>query len=242
MTYSTARIAPFLMALVVACNMTPGQFARAAEPAKKKVIQTPTPPEGWVIIHETVWMRLADQPGEHMKKAQVSFLKKDYKAAASEIRKAAAYLYGAASYAAQDAKKGLIASAHEMDKLAVDVEKGAVKSTGVLKATFARAEHALARHHYLKASESMAKRSYHSAGHFLHSAVSHMEGAAGWAGHELKGGTVAALNGGRTVAGKLIQGSGFVVDEAGKAVGLVGSEVEKLGKVIEPRKKSAPKK
>ncbi|HYW79369.1 MAG TPA: hypothetical protein VE890_07305, partial [Thermoguttaceae bacterium] len=116
-----------------------------------------------------------------------------------------------------------------------------VKSADVLKSAFARAEQALAKHHYLKASESMAQKSYHSAGHFLRSAVDHTEAAARWTGHELKAGTVAVLNGGRTVAGKLIEGSGFLVDEAGKAVELVGSEVEELGKVIEPRKESAPK-
>jgi hypothetical protein len=39
------------------------------------------------------------------------------------------------------------------------------------------------------------------------------------------------------VAGKLIEGSGAVVDEAGKGINWVGEEIVKLGKTIEPAKK-----
>ena len=39
-------------------------------------------------------------------------------------------------------------------------------------------------------------------------------------------------------AGKLVDGTGVAVDEAGKGVTWVGDEVEKLGKYIEPHKQA----
>jgi hypothetical protein len=49
----------------------------------------------------------------------------------------------------------------------------------------------------------------------------------------LESGTVATANGVRTLAGKLIEGSGLVVEEAEKGVTWVGDEVETSGKFIE---------
>ena len=37
------------------------------------------------------------------------------------------------------------------------------------------------------------------------------------------------------VGGKLVEGTGFAADEVGKGVSWVGTEIEKLGKEIEPR-------
>jgi hypothetical protein len=71
------------------------------------------------------------------------------------------------------------------------------------------------------------------AGHYLRSAVNHVEDAAKWSGHELESGTLATANGVRIVAGKLIEGSGFVVNEAEKGITWVGDEVEKVGRSID---------
>jgi len=49
----------------------------------------------------------------------------------------------------------------------------------------------------------------------------------------LESGTVATANGVRTLAGKLIEGSGLVVEEAEKGVTWVGDEVEKVGRSID---------
>jgi len=49
----------------------------------------------------------------------------------------------------------------------------------------------------------------------------------------------------RLVAGKLVEGVGFVPDKVGKGVTWVGTEIEKLGKLIEPHQKApatSPKK
>ena len=46
-------------------------------------------PEGWILVEEDIWVDLVDEPGEKFHKARENFLKKDYKAAATDIRKGA---------------------------------------------------------------------------------------------------------------------------------------------------------
>jgi hypothetical protein len=64
-----------------------------------------------------------------------------------------------------------------------------------------------------------------------------MEQAAKWSGHKLETSTVEVIKSTRIVAGKLIEGVGWVPEEVGKGITAIGSEISKLGKKIEPKKK-----
>ncbi|KPL03066.1 MAG: hypothetical protein AMJ90_04065 [candidate division Zixibacteria bacterium SM23_73_2] len=121
-------------------------------PAGAKAQSTQKPPGDWTLYEEDIWIVLVDEPEFHFQKAHEFFLKKDFKAAGSEIRKGAAFLKLEAGRSTTEGKKTLEASADELGKLAEDVEKGAVASEKQLKDAFARADHALAKHHYLKGS------------------------------------------------------------------------------------------
>jgi len=205
----------------------------------KKVEQTaeaPKPTEA-PMVPAPVQAPEAKETDEHFQKAHESFLKKDMKAAVSEIRQGEDLIKKEAEKATEEAKKGLTASADELEKLAKDVEKGAVTSEKKLKDTFARAEHALAKHHYLKASEQWAKKETKETGNALKKAAQHMEQTAKWAGHKLEAGTVKIIDEVRFMSGKLIQGTGWVADEVGKGIQNMGAEITKLGEKIAPQKK-----
>ncbi|MEZ6097833.1 MAG: hypothetical protein R3E01_02565 [Pirellulaceae bacterium] len=227
-------VASLLLAAVA--SMAVGQDANTKA---KTEGEKPASKPGWVVIEEDVWVRFVDEPAHHMKQAHESFLKKDFKAAAHELRLAGGFLHAAASNAAGDAKAALVASANEVDRLAKDVESGTVKSAKTLENTFARAEHALAIHNHVKAKTAIENQHHAAGGHYLRSAVNHVENAAKWAGHELEAGAVETANGVRLVAGKVVEGTGFVPDEVGKGVTWVGTEVEKLGTLIEPHETPA---
>ncbi len=83
-------------------------------------------------------------PEDHFRKARESFLKKDMRTAAAEIRKGALLLKLKAGHAKEKAKEALIASSHELEKLAQGLEKGTVTSIRDLRQAFARADRALA--------------------------------------------------------------------------------------------------
>lgn len=209
--------------------------AQAAESAKP----ASTAPEGYVVVEEDILTVFVDAPGEHFHKARQSFLKKDYKATAEEIRKGAAFMKLEAARATSDGKKVLTVSIDELEKLATDVENGTVTSAETLNHAFAKAHNALAKHHYLKAIEYKAKGAITKLGHALKASAIHLEHGFAWAGHELEAATVAVIKDTGLVAGKLIEGGGWIGEEAGKIIEKIGVEIEKLGKMLEPTKKSS---
>jgi hypothetical protein len=170
-------------------------------------------------------------------KAHEFFLKKDLKAAASEIRKGAEVLKKEVGNATEEGKKVLTASIQELEKLANDVEKGTVKSEKKLKDAFARADHALAQHHYLKASESWVKKETKNTGNALKNAAQHLEQAAKWSGRKLEAGSSEVVKGAREVADKLIKGTKWVAEEVSKGIKDIGNEISKIGEKIKPAKK-----
>ena len=122
---------------------------------------------------------------EEMRKAILAVLPKDAPGfTQTEIRKAVAYVKLESARAATDGKKALNASAQELETLAKEVEKGAVKDVKRLDDAFARADHALAKSHYVKASESWTKKFADKTGYELKAAAESLEKAASWAGGE----------------------------------------------------------
>jgi hypothetical protein len=216
--------------------------AQGAEPSvKEKTEQTTqagpnTVPEGWMLVEEDIWTDFVDEPGERFHKAREDFLKKDYKAAAEEIRKGAAFMKLQAARATTEGKKVLTVSIDELEKLAKDVEQGTVTSAATLNHAFARAHYALARHHYLKATEYKAKGAGAKLGHDLKAAAIHLEHGFAWAGHELEAATVAVIKDTGLVAGKLIEGTGWAGKETGILIEKLGEEIQKLGRLVEPEK------
>ena len=200
--------------------------AKAAESAKPNV------PQGYVLVEEDVLLQFVELPGEHFHKARENFLKKDLKGAASEIRKGASFLRLQAARATAEGKKGLIASIAELERLANDVEKGTVTSAKTLDRTFAKSHHALAKHHYLKALEYRTKKDTKRLGHSLRAAAVHLEHGFAWAGHELEAVSVRAIKDVGLLAGKLVEGTGWVAEEVGKAIDKIGQEIVKLGKLL----------
>ncbi len=177
------------------------------------------------------------QPASDFQKAHESFLKKDFKASAAEIRKGADFLKKEAGSAGKEGKKLLTASARELDKLADSVEKGAVKSDKQLKGAFSRAEHAVANNYYVKATDSWGRKAAKETGEALNSAAEHMEQAVNWSGHKLKAGASRAIKEGREVSGKLVEGAGYVQEEVGKGLKDMGDAISGFGKKILPGKK-----
>ena len=176
------------------------------------------------------------QPGSNFQKANESFLKKDFKASAAEIRNGSDYLKKEAETASEEGKRMLTSSAQELDKLADSVEKGAVKSDEKLKAAFSRAEHAIANDYYVKATESWARKKTKETGEALNSAAEHMEHAVDWSGHKLKAGATKAIKEGREISGKLVAGAGYVSEEVDKGLKNMGDSISEFGRKIVPGK------
>ena len=175
----------------------------------------------------------ADSPASHFQKADELFLKKDLKAAASEIRKGARFFRQKAKSATKDGRESLNTSAQRLEKLAMDVEAGGVTSEKQLKDTFARSYHALSNYEYRRASESWAKKKTRETGQALTGAAQDMEQAAKWSGRELETGTADTIGYARVVGGKLVKGAGWTEDEVDKGIKGIGGALSKFGERME---------
>ena len=184
------------------------------------------------VIDEETWVVLLDEPGSHLEKAHKSFLEKDFDAAASEMKKAAAYCLIEAKRATGDARDGLVGAGRELEKLADDVKSGTVESIKSVDDAFARAYHALAKHHYLKATESWTKKEAKKVGHAIHASASYVERGFKAAGREVDEGVHKTLDGARKLSGDLISGSGKLGEDVGSAISDCGKQTQLLGQRI----------
>lgn len=187
----------------------------------------------WLVVDE--WAAYPDEPDQHFRRASDNFARKDYRAAATEIRKGVAFLRLEAGRATADSKASLQSSAQELSQFADKVEKGAVRDAKEMNQAFAGANHALAQAHYRNASESWARKAVDSTGYELKAAASDVERALAWIGQKAEAGTSDVIKDTRLVAGKLISGAGYSAEEVGKGIEGLGHEIERLGTKIKQR-------
>jgi len=214
-------------------SLTIVAVASAQENVPKASPQTPA---GFVLIDEDQWHLMSDEPDRHIGRAREAFLMADVKTAAAELRKAAVHLRIATGHAAERGKKSLVRAEHDMDQMAKRIEAGSVKSVEELDMTTSRALHALADYQYVKAAEAWRKREARASGRYLRAAVDNMERAAARTDARMRAATAEVAKESRLMSSKLIEGTGYVIDEIGAGFETVGHEIERVGARVAPSK------
>ncbi|MGH7182357.1 MAG: hypothetical protein ACREJN_10315 [Nitrospiraceae bacterium] len=194
----------------------------------------------WLVTDVTTWYPVSEEPQRHFVGAIEAYAKKDYQAAATEIRKAASYVRLEAWRAASETKQALQISVAELDTLAASAEKGAVKDAKAMDKAFTHANHALALAHRAKAAESWAHKEYDKAGYELKAAAHALESAAGWAGAEAKAGASATVADTKALGDKLASGATWAREEVAKGFESLGNALNALGQKIGSNKKAGP--
>ena len=192
------------------------------------------PPQGYVLVEEDVVVVLANEAHQSFLRASENFAKGKMKAAAAEIRKGEAYVKLEAASATAEGKKALLSSAGELKQLADKVEKGAVKDGKELKSTFARAEYAMARHHYLKAAEQWEKKDSQKVADDLNAAAAYIDSGQVWVTKKMHAGAADIKKEARRLAAQVTAKTGAEAQELGKGMDNLGKEIEKYGKGLEP--------
>lgn len=190
-----------------------------------------------LLYFEDYIAALEDEPEARFHKAREAFFKNDLNTAAREIRKAVAFFRIELVWATQEGKRGLLASAIELERLADDIELGNITSVKELDYAFSRAHYALAKHYQLKASESHIKKAYKKLGIELKAATKHLNHAVLWSGNKIESGLKETTKGVQLLEEKLKAGAELMKDEIVKTIELIGQEIEKLNKKEEPDKK-----
>ncbi len=189
--------------------------------------------EGWVYIDEGIAHVFAEEPAHHFEHAREAFLAGDGKTAASEIRKGAAYSKIEASRALDEVRPALLGATAALEQLADRLDRGEACRIEQLDTAFARTHEVLARHHYLKASQFQARGQSERIWQDLQAATVHLEQGLHRLGTEISAETRKATEAARSLGTRVREGARWSADEVGRAIELLGVEIEQLGKHLE---------
>lgn len=192
----------------------------------------------WLVSDVTTWYPLTTEPRRHFDSALALAAKQDYKDAAIETRRGAAYVRLEAARATGRAKAALDSAATSLERSARRLDTGSLKSTSTLQQDYARADHALALGHRAKAAEAWSRKAYEQAGYELKAAGQGVSDAAGWSSDEVKTQAASAALEARTTGDKLARGGVWVRDEVARAFDLLGQAIDRVGATVGSKTKS----
>lgn len=193
----------------------------------------PQAPTGFILIEEDQWNTLSDEPGRHIGRARDAYLMMDARNAAAEIRKAAFHVRVAAEHATERTKGALVRSERELEQLARQAEAGTYRSMEEFDFATARALHALADDQYVKSANAWRKKEIRQSGRYLKAAADNLERAAARTDSAMKQATAVVVKDSRLVSGKLIEGTGYAIDEVGSSFETIGHAIDRLGTRVE---------
>jgi hypothetical protein len=194
----------------------------------------------WLVTDVTTWYPVAEEPQRHFLAASEDFAKKDYKAAATEVREASAYLRLESARAIGEAKSGLAAADAALEKTAAALDKGAVKDKKQLEQVFANADHALGLAHRARAADLWARKAYDKAGYELKASAQGVESAATWTSGEAKAAAASAADDARAIGEKLASGGVWTRNEVAKGFESLGNALNKLGHAVGSNSTASP--
>lgn len=187
----------------------------------------------WLVTDVSVWYPVSEEPQKHFTNAAAAYARKDYTAAATDLRKAGSYLRLEAGRASGQARQALDSSVLEVDKLAAELAMGTVKDQQAMTRVFARADYALALAHRSQAAASWTRKAYDQAGYQLKAAAHGLESAAGWVGSEAKTAAAETVAEVRALGGKLASGAKWTNAEVARGMESLGNGINSLGRKIE---------
>jgi hypothetical protein len=195
---------------------------------------------GTMVADESGLLEWTAEPDRHFSASLEALAARDYRRAATEIRKGEAFVGLGAARAGTTTRGALTASAEELNKLAAAVSRGGETNANTLRADFARADHALALAHRDWAAAAWTKKETRTAGGELKAAGREVEHAASWAGGELAAGASAAATDARIVGDKLEAGAVWTRDEVAKAFTVVADAINAIGNRVGSHHRASP--
>ncbi|HEY4310887.1 MAG TPA: hypothetical protein VGN12_15660 [Pirellulales bacterium] len=181
-----------------------------------------------------------DGTGMTLQSARGAFLEVDAAQAGERIRLAAKQLRDHAATLAEDSRDSLHEAARDLEKLAARVEERGIQSVREFDKRLARAYHTIAQHHVDHGRMAWQAREHRVAGRRLRAAADNLETALRFSGQRVGEATEETIRDSRRIAAKLVEGSGYAVDDVGRAFAGLGREVENLGAQMEPPAKRYP--
>jgi hypothetical protein len=234
-TAAAVKVDEVASALEAGKISTPADLDKAIDSASRADMD-----RRWLVSDVTTWYPISAEPQHHFTHAIADYAKKDYTAAAADIRKAASYLRLEAGRAEGDSKQALDSSVAELDNLAVSVDHGAMSDEHSMSKAFARADHALALEHHANATEAWTDKQYQKAGYELKAAARSLEDAAASVGGEAKAAASVTVADTRALGDKLASGAHWTREEVANGLESLGNGIDEVGRKIAGTNTAAP--
>ncbi len=164
----------------------------------------------------------------HFDSARAAFMSKNNAAASKELREAGSFIRGHTDSATGAAKKALASSAVELERLAAQVTKGAVKSVKTLGYAFSRTQLAEAQYHQERAVAAWRGSKAGIAGAELVMVADHFERAMADAGQVASESSTKAVADVRALASKLTQGTAVGPADVESTLAAIDKEIRGL--------------
>lgn len=194
----------------------------------------------WRLTDLATWYPLTDEPHRHFGAALEAYLKHDDRAAAAQVRQAAAHLRLEAARAGGDTRRLLERSDARLGALAAALGSATRPTEQTLVAAFEQAEHALALSRRAQAADAWARHEDREAGYALKAGARAAENAAGWAGTEAKASTAALAADARSVGDRLAEGGRWTRDEVSRGLDALRRALDRPGDAGAAAAASAP--
>jgi hypothetical protein len=192
-------------------------------------------PEGFVYIERKQMTELNSLPLDLLADARRDFRDDRYARAAQDIHTASLLMR---IQSKGNVKKGrLEQTADRLENLSERVAQDQIKTPAILDEELTQAAEAEAEHHYFRATDEWAKRMTSDVGTDLAASVNAVEKVTEWSGAKIVRSGDDAVTTAESISKKIATGGKWTEDEIGKGIVSLGTELDVIGKKIEPRAK-----
>ncbi len=223
------------VAVVVAVAVIGCQKAEKP-PEKPKV----TIPAGQVLVRDADLRDLSGQTRVHLLMARDALQKRDTKMAAGELRTATAFMRLELARGKAQGKKGLKASIDELTKLADGLGGGTKMVVSDLNVPAARADYALALHHYYVAAAAIKAGADKKAAHDLTASVQEAQDVFRWVKRKQTTEEKGAASQVEELAAKMAGGTAVGAQDVDRAMSALKTYLDGLSATVEPAKGGTP--
>ena len=218
-----------------ATTATPAAHPAATTPAAHPATATPaahhttTTAATHPVARTTVKPNEAADVSRYFAAASTYYKERKLASSARELRLAAAQLERVAGNSDAPGKVELRQRAEDLERLAVRVEKGEVKSESEMDGVFGRSYVALASHHHRVAKRDLDRSMVAQTAKELEESGNYLEEAGTWRGRELDNDTRATVVKTRDLDDRIEKKEKVTKEEIGAELKEVGERIEQMG-------------
>jgi hypothetical protein len=205
---------------------------RVLLPADQDTIRSVSESTPAFSIEEDAWVEYMDEQvhEQYFVQAREALARSDKKEAARQLGRGVLYMRMEGGRASKGAKPILKQSELTLKHIADGLNSGTTLTLTALDSAYARANYALATHHYLKAKENWVDRASNVVGHDLKAAANELQFAIVWSGQTLSESTKHTLYNVAVVGQAMADSGDYTNDDVDKSIATMGQQVDLVGK------------